>query len=165
MADRQPPVSGGSGGCWQAMEAKGLPTRDPPETPPALEAAAADLSVTGSKHSQAAADGRGIRVRQAPESPHPTAALLRNPFASVLCYCSAICYFLGGEMLMGGRWSGRNAAWPLGGPPRFMGLDFYRLGRGPRQALWSLTEEQTHKTSRHESQAAAPPGLRVVRDL
>lgn len=54
---------------------------------------------------------------------------------------------------MGGRWSGRNTAWPLGGQPRFMGLDFYRLGRGPRQELWSLT----HKTSRHESPSSGPP--------
>lgn len=43
-----------------------------------------------------------------------------------------------------------------------MGLDFYRLGRGPRQELWSLMS----KTSRHESASSAPPpGLWVVRDL
>lgn len=48
---------------------------------------------------------------------------------------------------MGGGRSGKNTAWPLEGQLRFMGQDFYRLGRGPRQELWSPTEEQTHKTS------------------
>lgn len=33
-----------------------------------------------------------------------------------------------------------DSAWPPEGQRRFMGLDFYWLGRGPRQEPWSLPE-------------------------
>lgn len=43
------------------------------------------------------------------------------------------------------------------GQLRFHETIFTGWGRGPRLELWSLTEEQMHKTSKHESLQLQPP--------
>ena len=76
------------------------------------------------------------------------------------CSVSAVSW-VGGCLWVGGG-VGRTLL-ASGGQLRFMGLDFYRLGRGPRRELWSLTEEQMHKTSKHESLSCSlPPPPRPV---
>lgn len=113
------------------MEAKGLPTRDPPETPPALEAAAADLSVTGSKHSQAAADGRGVRARQAPESPQKCGPSQKSfRFYSLLLLCYLL--FLGGRDAYGWEVEWEERCLALRGAAEIYGTGFLQAGEGPQ---------------------------------
>lgn len=100
-----------------------------PEAPPVLEAAAAD-------HRQQLMLRRH-KGEGGPRKRLPTYCPSQRLISLFSCHCSAASHLLQEEMLMGGGQSGRNAAWPLGGQPRFMELDFYRLGRGPRQELWS----------------------------
>lgn len=122
------------------MEAKRPPHQSPVEAPPALML---------SKQTFGYKVQTGQVVANAEE---PSRTPQKNPSRNCCPQNSFSLFFLpllcrlpsrggGGAYGWGVEW---EAAWPPGGQLRFMGLDFYRLGRGPGQELRSPTEEQTH---------------------